>query len=294
MKSNFYCLFLILIINSCTKPIEVLLDFGEPQLVMNSIIDATHDSIGVTLSMSRSIISSDLFQKVDDATVELYEDEQLIGQLAFIDSGVYVLNYRPIAGKEYEIRALYNSKIAKAKTIIPEAITFKLEKINEDYDDFKLTLENKDLDGANIWISVLSTFLFSGDSLKKTPRRVIYSSSACIDPFNSDIDTYRQYAYMYWNYLLLVGYKKQDVVEIYFGLDGNITRSNEIIVNVFDDHLSSYVKSSIMASDVDRTKGKMPFYIDPVEVYTNVEDGIGIVGSINSNSQELFNHSYSH
>lgn len=273
---------------SCTQPVDISIDFGEPQLVLNSILDATKDSIGVTLSLSHSITSVESFQKVNDAVVELYEDQQLVGQFAFTDSGVYVLNYRPFVGKEYEIVARTGGKTVKGRTRIPEAVSFELEKIDDEYDDFKLTMNGNDIDSANVWISVLSTHFFVSDTLEKVPRHSIYSSSTFLDPFNRGEDTYKQYAYSYEYYLLLSGYENKESVEIFFGLEADV-RSNEIIVSVFDDNLSSYVKSSIMATDVENTMGDYPFYIDPVEVYSNIEGGIGIVGSMNSNSKEILN-----
>ncbi len=273
---------------SCERSTEVVLDFEEPQLTLNCIIDATNDSISATLSLTRPIISSEPFQKINDAIVELYEDKHIVGQFILVDSGLYVIYYNVFPGKEYEIIASVDDETVKGKTLIPDVIPFDLLRIDNEYDDFKLTFNNKDINNAYVWINVLSTYYFVADTLKKEHRDVIYSGSTCIDPFNREMDTYKQYAYLYNSYLFLAEYGNQFQIDVFFGLRGN-ARSNEIIVNIFDYHLSTYVKSSMIASDAERVKGKSPFYIDPASVYSNIDGGIGIVGSMNSNSREIFN-----
>ncbi|MFA9392189.1 MAG: DUF4249 family protein [Prolixibacteraceae bacterium] len=289
MKTKLIFIFLLFLMFSCVSSVEVSLESENPQLVLNSILNATQDSIVVTLSLSHSIVSVDAFRQVNDAKIELFENQQFIAQFDVLDSGTYVLHYRPIAGREYEIVARAAETSLKGKTIVPHTVAFNLSKLREERDDFMLSLKASDIYGANVWMNVLYTNWYGPDSLKKVPGNTIYSNSTFIDPFNRETDTYEQYAYYYDDYMFLSGYDDHGEVDIYFGFYGTITRSNEIIVSTFDDHLTRYVKSSIIAFNVERGKGEYPFYLDPAVVYSNVEGGIGIVGSMNSRSQEIFN-----
>lgn len=98
-----YCCSLVGIL-SCTKELDIALPAAQPQLVLNGILhpDSTI-RVSLTTTLPPNPPSTD-FPVVNNATIRLYEDEQLVGNLLFQDS-LYTLDYHPKAGSEYTIEA---------------------------------------------------------------------------------------------------------------------------------------------------------------------------------------------
>lgn len=89
---------------SCTQELNIPFPRGQEQLVLNSILNPDSTiKVSLTKTLPLGTISSD-FPVVTNAEIRLYEDDVLIGHPVFQDS-IYVLDYQPLAGKEYSIVA---------------------------------------------------------------------------------------------------------------------------------------------------------------------------------------------
>jgi hypothetical protein len=109
-----------LLVFSCTQEIDLPFPQGKEQLVLNSILhpDSTI-KVSLTKTLPLGTTGSD-FPIVDNAEIRLYEEDVLIGQPAFQDS-VYILDYRPVAGKEYSIEVeVPGYAVLKAHDTVPE------------------------------------------------------------------------------------------------------------------------------------------------------------------------------
>ncbi|WKN44734.1 DUF4249 domain-containing protein [Tunicatimonas pelagia] len=104
---------------SCTQELDIALPTAPPQLALNSLLHP--DSIirvSLTTTLSSSVNSTD-FPIVDDALVQLYENDELLSDLTFQDS-VYVLDYYPKAAQKYSVVATAPGyPVVRASDIMP-------------------------------------------------------------------------------------------------------------------------------------------------------------------------------
>ncbi|MEK6481782.1 DUF4249 domain-containing protein [Catalinimonas sp. 4WD22] len=113
-----YCTLLLAV--SCTKELDLPYPQAEDQLVLNGILHP--DSlikVSVTKTLPVHSFGND-YPLVKDATVRMYEDDELLGELIFQDS-LYVLDYYPKAGSEYRVEvAVEDYPEVRASDIIPD------------------------------------------------------------------------------------------------------------------------------------------------------------------------------
>lgn len=121
MKKPFYLLILLisLVYNSCTTKIDLEAISSEPQIVVNSLI--TKDStITVNLSKTGTMINSEP-EFVENAKIELQANNKFVEILSYTDSGNYVSEIIAAVGIEYRIIVEVSGfKTITASTEIPE------------------------------------------------------------------------------------------------------------------------------------------------------------------------------
>lgn len=87
---------------SCTKIVDYPAGSEIQRPVLYSFISPTE--IGVKLYWSRLLSSAGRLQTIDNATVVLYEDENVVGTLVFITNGYYSIEgFIPSANKTYKL-----------------------------------------------------------------------------------------------------------------------------------------------------------------------------------------------
>ncbi len=93
---------------SCEKVIEMDIKNTQIRIVANSII--TPDStISVHLTRSRHILDNANIEVLKNATIKLYEDNVFIGQLNYSGGGIYNIDYKPKENGEYKIEVEHDS-----------------------------------------------------------------------------------------------------------------------------------------------------------------------------------------
>ena len=111
-------LFLVSILFSCVQDVNLEYDH-EPKLCLNCLLNP--DSlIKASVTLSYSLDNPEQFEYVNNASIKLFEDDILKGQLTFIGTGKYLLKQKPEIGKNYKIivEALGYKKI-EASTKVP-------------------------------------------------------------------------------------------------------------------------------------------------------------------------------
>lgn len=100
---------LLLTLNSCIKDIELKQDNASDKMVVNSLFDNDRPMI-FSLTKSLPIYGNQEYLSVNDATVTLYKDDSLIGQMDFALSsslsnfGKYLMNQYPEPGHTYKVQ----------------------------------------------------------------------------------------------------------------------------------------------------------------------------------------------
>jgi hypothetical protein len=107
-------LILLSLITSCEKNIQIDLDY-EDKLVVNAFLN---DDNGIELKLTKSLNPQGEYPKplnnfINDATVELYENKNLIAVLQNNGEGIYNLSdanedFIPTAGNQYQIKIYHN------------------------------------------------------------------------------------------------------------------------------------------------------------------------------------------
>jgi len=110
---------LLLFCTSCTKELDLPYPQPYEQIVLNGILHP--DSI-INVSLTKTIPlknAGNKFPWIENATVRLYENDELLGDLAFQDS-IYTLNYYPKAEYEYRIEVdVPDYPLVSASDVVP-------------------------------------------------------------------------------------------------------------------------------------------------------------------------------
>lgn len=91
---------------ACEKTIEIDLEDAKIKIVVNSLINPD-STIKVNITRSRHILDNAEISALTDASVKLYEDETFIGDMTHISGGNYQIDYKPQIGKEYKVEVAH-------------------------------------------------------------------------------------------------------------------------------------------------------------------------------------------
>ena len=284
-QNNFFIAILILgvfLFPSCEK--DVILDFKhEPQLCLNCILNP--DSlVSASLTLSHSLDNSGNFETVDNGTITLYKGDEIYGKLEGKGNGRYVLNKKPVVGEEYKIIAeAKNHSTISATTTIPDfpVVEYSTEITGQtSYDTtraiYDLIVQIKDKPGKdNYWVyenAVVSERRYGGAAQE--------INAPFVDDFNKTIDTEAKYGFR-----LFLGVRLSD--EGYDGQSMNFIIPDFVEASKYsyieavhflnaDGHYDKYIKTTII--NRKKQNSDLPFF-EPVQMYSNIEDGYGIFGS---------------
>jgi len=94
----------LLIMIGCETVVDVDIPDHEPVIVANCLFSSEEDW-QLHLCKSRRILDNDSFENITDATVHIYEDDEVVAILAQSAPGLYNLSQgsRPIPGHEYTL-----------------------------------------------------------------------------------------------------------------------------------------------------------------------------------------------
>jgi hypothetical protein len=278
MKTIFILTILFLILFSCEKDLKTKI-IVSPKLCFNCILNP--DSlIHGSLSFSQSISENKNFTKINNAIIELKKDGQLFGLMQNSGDGIYIMEEKPTTGSQYDIRIRAEGySELNASTIVPSKpeVSYQLKNpvVHEpgynSYTSYTIVKDIMDKIGANrYWFYRLG--LSQTNKLGFTSR---YDEvdSPIIDDFNKITDATDKLGFHYEYYLRI-----NDT-----GMDGQILTFYDIAykneINFFmdvDTHYDKYLKSSIKQKMND---GDNLLFNEPVQIYSNIENGLGIFGS---------------
>ncbi len=268
-----YCA--VLIFYSCETTIDIDLPEKGKKIVINGVF-SPDKSINVNISQSLYILDSDGGTPPfinNNALVKLFENNQFIEDLVFVENGNYASNLIPVAGDKYGLKvSVAGLNDAYTETIIPRLIeitsldtgrTTYFDGIDS-YEVFECRVSFSDpADEENYYmIEVLSTGYYFD------PLYIVGS-----DPMMNLFSTYN--GKVIFTDGLFNGKKAEIGIMPEWGkfYDGEYTVNLKSISH--DYYL--YIKSRTLQYEV----GNDPF-AEPVMVFNNVESGYGILGSYNN------------
>ncbi|MCF8363880.1 MAG: DUF4249 domain-containing protein [Prolixibacteraceae bacterium] len=279
MRRNYLFILIIIfgetLLPSCEK--DVTFDFDRPvKLSLNCILNPD-STITARLTLSGNIENNTSFQPVDDATIVLYENGIELGTLTSGSEGNYYLDYHPESQNEYKIAVLHpDYKDVTASTEVPQKPdvmftpdTLELIEHPELY-WLEINVVIHDLPGKNsYWLYGKRTM----DGVVRTGGGFQNIKAPFIDDFNRRTDPESKFGYVYDYYVRIsdIGYDGEKMtVMLEAATNGSIN-----IVSA-DEHYDKYIKSSVKARL--NSEGDLPFK-EPVQIYSNIENGYGIFGA---------------
>ncbi len=283
--SFFVYLFFLFLVFSCEKDLNTAIDvFKKP--CINCILNP--DSvITATVSLSQSISNNGEPEKVLNAVIELKQEGKPSLFLKHVGNGKYRTDLMPSVGTKYSvIISIPNYPTLEATTIVPirPEVTYikgslkPKEEIKSRYSSlpfYPYTFEINDKPGLNrYW--VYSMEKFKSDDYKWSFRSMYYGPDFIqYDDFNKETDAGFLNGFYFLYYLRILD----------SGIGSNMFQVNEECpVDKYykyffmdaDEHYDKYLKSTIKQAMND---GDNLLFNEPVQIYSNIENGLGIFGS---------------
>ncbi len=297
-KKIYFLVLVLVVVSACEKEIDYKGDNLESFLVLNAALQ-TDSIVTCRVSKSRTLLDNKPIQTISDASVELYINDELAGELVAFPNGEYRSESTVVkSGMKYELRVKYASfKAIKAVSLVPgqakaEVESFKMVEVRTDeYTSEKLRLKVKvsDMPGNDYYRLKLyapqwwyneetGEYEFDEDSyysLRFDSSDPVLNGNVVV--VNDDFSDHPLNEYRVFDDALFEG---EDYV-LTFDVDG------------YDLETASKMKIDLQKISYDlylyyKTLDAYNYYEDspfsePVRIHSNVSNGAGVVGSFTSN-----------
>ncbi|MFV0291007.1 MAG: DUF4249 family protein [Mangrovibacterium sp.] len=261
---------------------------------MNCVLNPD-SSVRLSLSYTRSIDSNKTFESIDDAEVMLFENHELWGILSNTTAGCYELNKKPSIGKNYQLKINIAGELPiSAETTIPNRLrvdTTELVPI------FYHTEDNHFLKSCS------AKYTITDDQEIKCWNYEIYKETHYVNDSDPDIPGHDQ-DYYFFEYGLSYlspfadNFNRQidNIYDLGYYYHFYVRQTNEIqpgsaitftktsirknTIDYYfnaDVHYDKYMKSRIQSWIITEWQD-LPFN-EPVQMYSNITNAMGIFGS---------------
>lgn len=273
---------------SCEKIIDINIPEGERKIVVNGLVNP--DSlIRINLSRSLSVLETNEFVYLEGANVQVSKDGSLLGILTEQPNGWYVLpGHYPEAGSVYGLEVSYPGLASvSANATLADPVSFSEIDTTYQASDFfggsyQLSFDFQDPDGRNYYaLSITATHkVFDYETLSYLDSLTTYSvyfnflerGDGIQSAFVEDGAVTYYGSKVFFSDDLFSGQIMDVDIEIgsYSFFDADTVR-----LDVSLEHVSEpFYLYAISSGKYDQTAGN-PFS-EPVSVYTNIENGLGI------------------
>lgn len=300
MKNITFLFLFILLFSSCDVVIDLDIPEHDPVLVLNSVL-RTDDTLKAYVSHSKGAFDSNPISYVNNASVKVFEDGVLLGEMdklsipSFNNSGFvdtvyrYYLNQMPTAGKFYSYEVEHNDyENVRAETHMPTAVDLIIEEVSplgeDDYEkQFRLRCSFEDAGTENYYR--LRIHAESDDADFYTNYFVDFESSDASIIASAGVQSDGM---SYWGSDALFddelfnGSTKEIILEFwdwnYYYIEEEGYDVNYVLeVSSISKEYFNYIKS-LRAYEYNADEFSL-FAGEPVHVYTNIENGLGILGA---------------
>ena len=280
---------------SCDVVVDLDIPEHERVLVVNSIL-STDSIINAYISHSVGAFDASSISYVNNATVEVYEDGVLLGEmdeqasLSYDSSGeldsiyVYNFNQNPVAGKIYSYEIVHpDYEAVRAQTTVPVAVKLNVNEVTllseQDYDNhYRVRFSFNDALDDNFYrLRLRNPNTYSGfHYFESNDASMISSSGVHSDgaTFNGDEalfddkmfnGTEKEISIDFFDYKSF--WFEEEGIEVQFILE---------LTSVSESYYT-YIRSLRAHFD---NQDQFIFAGEPVQVFTNIENGLGVLGSM--------------
>ncbi len=301
MRKLSIILLAFLFISSCEIVVDLDIPPHESLLVVNSVINSSKDSLFAYVSYSQGSFDIGSVAYLNDAVVNIYEDNVFLGAMSYqsipqnfneFDMSIdtlykYFLAYSPRAESMYSLQVSHpNYPDIEAQTYLPKAVPFSIDTVlvleeNMEYgSNIRLQLSFEDLEEENFYrlrvfarknnyyyyseIETSDASMFSNEGPVQSGGSTFYGRDALFDDqlFNGEQKTITLDSFVYSDFSSDYSLELSSISKEYF----------------------LYLRS------IDLYNNNNNFSIisgEPIQVYSNIENGLGIMGSISYNSEDI-------
>lgn len=260
-------------------------------VVLNGLI-IPGDSIAVSLFRSATGTDTSEFEFVENADVTLLVGSEKTVAFSYLGNGVYRADEVATELTRYKVIILTSeNEEIWAETITPE-ITFGAVLTSENttgsFDNtqnFLLTIADNPSARNYYWVADLQHYLTPDSVSSRNLCYALYTNSEYVDMFNETYDPagYGKYFFEYNSFMHFPDYSfsgETITVEFKPAHNGSIKQDSIIVFN-FDEHYSNYLKSKLIyEKGGERISADVPpINYKPSFIYSNVHNGLGILGS---------------
>ncbi|MBI3135364.1 MAG: DUF4249 domain-containing protein [Bacteroidetes bacterium] len=287
MQKVLFFLALSSLLFSCEKEIPLEQEEIAPRIVVNGIF-AAGDTIAVNLSESRDVLYEGTLPNLTEATAKLYDgNDNFLGDFVHESNGVYkVPGYLPVAGMTYRIKVSSSGLTdVSAETNTPAVISVTSVDTLRKSDRMSYEIKfNDDPAVTNYYALTLTKMVIYVDDLTGEVyyyEDTYYSTSEIFTQNGSaDVDGTK------WGSIFLFSDASFNGSTCSFTAEQDIDDADSVVVAIGLRSVSEdYFKYSVSHSKYQETQGD-PF-AQPVQVYTNVENGFGIFGAYSAFTDTL-------
>jgi hypothetical protein len=277
---------LLCLFSSCAYDYDMGNSFIEEpnRLVVNGLLNPNHP-VDIYFYTTLKTDSGYWFKPKNDIRVLLKENETILYDAVCPDTLLH-LDYYPIRGKNYTIEAILSGyETVTAATSIPETISCeaKVEKIRQFYWDsyrvdlsgFRFSSEGEE----SLWITAYRVY----ETVETSQCRTIYVNNILIDKVNQEVGLDETLGSVTHNSFMRIKNKnlpKLDQIQFFPGsIDSEQTHVQVIAASKEYDQYnrSLYQQKSMIIYDDDITS----VFFQPVQVYSNIRNGLGIFAGWN-------------
>ena len=284
------CLFAVFLFLSCEKVIEAKdLPEQDSRIVLNSLI-YSEDLITANITASRGILSNKAFKDLDKAVCQVFENDAYLGNLINIQNGNFTSFFTAKVNNKYRliISASGYSSVTATTIIPPRSVKYtnleRYDTLNYNYRLNQYSSTTKSLDGtskfklkilddlsAKNFYSIKPIVILT-DSLGNT----IENDGYLYIKNNNDENSYESNSFEMDDLTKVNGNQMQlDFdVSFYFNIPENL-KSIRVYIEV-SNLTEEYYKYKITLKKQAEAGGG--FFSEPVLVYSNVINGLGILG----------------
>jgi len=299
-RITYIIMLFIPLIMACEKIIDIDIPDSERKIVLNGLINP--DSlIEVNISRSMSILEDNIFLFLEDASVSLYEDNVEIGSLQYMGFGDYkLLDFYPAFGSSYRLEVESSGlKSVSAQTELPAPVPFSeidTSSIENNWGEsaLKLSFSLQDPQEENFYALSLNAthkvFDFETfELLDSLTTYQLYFELSTSGQGNVQDLLVEDNATVYFNSKVFIAdhlfngkeFNIDLLVEKYFFMD-----ADTVWIDVNVEHVpKAYYLYAASINKYDRTHDN-PFS-EPVSVYSNVENGLGIFTGYSTSSRQI-------
>ena len=289
----------------CVGEVDMPYPTYPDRYVLNGILNP--DSvISVTLRKTLPPLSDRTeYSLVENARILCYYNGQRLGVLTYQKNGRYELpEMHPKAGGVYRIEAITEELTLSATDTVPVDLPFEVKVVPYEIrnpngnPDIHLNFPDLDKRKKHVWLSFTNKLLerASGDTTRflKDLYDLLQSVSPYLDDFNAEHwsgNLVNIYPYMSRIKPEFLG--KGAVIFSYYTYPAAYKQpGTQLVLNVssVSQAYDRYIKTAITAlsNRLVNSNGALnnPFY-EPTNVYSNVQNGLGILGSVNNRQHIL-------